>query len=216
MLSQLEVIAAGIGAGLICTVPVGPVNIITIHRALERGFWAGFAAGFGSLVADGLLALAATSGLTAISGFMSTNRTALQLVGGLVLLLFGLRLLLSSPHEDSIDPAKREADGWVIPKTFFLTITNPGAVLGMFAIVGSISATLGGIDSYATALLLVASIVAGGLLWWTALSAITARFAHHIDDRRLQLMNRFAGTALIAFGVYLVAEIVLRASALFA
>ena len=60
----------GLIIGVLIAAPVGPVNIVCIQRTLERGFWGGFAAGLGAVLADGLIATIAAYGASAISGFM--------------------------------------------------------------------------------------------------------------------------------------------------
>ena len=62
------IIPVGIIIGILVAAPVGPVNVLCIQRAIERGFWGGIAAGFGAMLGDGLIALCAALGVGAISG----------------------------------------------------------------------------------------------------------------------------------------------------
>ncbi len=39
------IIPAGMLIGILVAAPVGPVNVLCIQRAIERGFWGGMAAG---------------------------------------------------------------------------------------------------------------------------------------------------------------------------
>jgi len=210
VLTEVELILIGFGVGLIVSAPVGPVNILSIHCTLQRGFLAGVAAGLGAVLADGVLALLAASGVTYISGLMTRYRTNIQLIGGLVVLLFGVRLLLSRPHDQGDGGSRREPDGWIIPKTFVLTMTNPGAVLAMFALVGSATSAAGLIQGARAVGVFVAAVMVGGLIWWLSLASVVARVAHRIDDRRLRLINRIAGFVLVVFGGYLLVEVVAR------
>ena len=43
----------------------------------------------------------------------------------------------------------------IIPQTFFLTVTNPGAILGMAAMIGGLGSLIGGLNTSLEALLLV-------------------------------------------------------------
>jgi predicted metal-binding membrane protein len=53
----------------------------------------------------------------------------------------------------------------------------------------------------------------GSLLWWLGLSELIATIRHRLTEGRLKLINRVAGSILIAFGaVLLVSEIVRRVS----
>lgn len=209
------IIPVGIIIGILVAAPVGPVNVLCIQRAIERGFWGGIAAGLGAMLGDGLIALCAAMGVGAISGAVQYHRMAIQLVGGLVLFAFGLKLYFASPRLEPIAPV---ADGgaetlrdfvWDIPQTFLLTITNPGAVLGLFAIFGGVS-TFVEVESYVDALTIVAAVMGGSLLWWVGLSHLIARFRHRLSLSRLQLINQIAGLLLVGFGVLLVGEVILK------
>lgn len=221
----LQLILSGLVIGVLIAAPVGPVNIVCIQRTLERGFWGGFAAGLGAVFADGLIATVAAFGITAISGIMSSYRQEIQLVGGLVMLVFGFKLYTAEPKlvqrtgtnlrqlrrmvdllPDRLRPALRFQiwriipHAGVIPQTFFLTITNPGAILGLFAIVGGLGSMIGGIDSYWQALTLVFSVMVGSLLWWACLSQIVEKLRGRLTEGRLKLINQVAGIVLLAFG----------------
>jgi hypothetical protein len=88
-----------------------------------------------------------------------------------------------------------------------LTITNPGAVLGLIAVFGGIS-TFVEVHSTIDVLLLVAAIVAGSMLWWITLSHVIGRYRHQIDMRTLQTINRIAGLLLGVFGAVLIGEVI--------
>src|SRR5262249_23738897 len=99
---------------------------------------------------------------------------------------------------------------WDVPKTFLLTISNPGAVLGLIAIFGGVSSFVE-VRSTIEALWLVAAIVCGSLLWWIFLSTMVGRIRHLVTESRLSRINRAAGGLLIVFGGLLVAELALKA-----
>ena len=209
------IIPFGLVIGVLVAAPVGPVNVLCIQRAIERGFFGGLAAGIGAVLGDGTIALFAALGVGAISGAIEYHRTAIQIIGGLALVAFGIKLYLTAPPIDTaaqIDPEKTSLRdfAWDIPQTFFLTLTNPGAVLGLFAIFGGVS-TFVEVQTTADALLMVAAIMAGSLAWWIFLANVISRFRHLVDADRLQTINRYAGIALIAFGAILIGEMVLDA-----
>ena len=68
----------------------------------------------------------------------------------MILLGFGVRLLLShprmlAPDDRSLHPFKNLG---AAPQSFLLTVTNPGALLGIFAVIGSAGAAVGGLQTY--------------------------------------------------------------------
>ncbi len=207
VLSTLQLVLAGVGIGVVMAAPIGPVNVLVIQRAVAGGFWAGLAAGLGAVLGDGLLAAIAAFSVTAISEAISAYSEWIQFVGGLLLIGFGLTLLVARPAMTIPVGEKShllEHMG-IIPQTFFLTVTNPGAVLGMAAMIGGLGSLLGGLN-YLEALLLVAAVMGGSLLWWLGLSELIATIRHKLTESRLKLINRIAGAILLAFGLILLLE----------
>ena len=206
------IIPVGLAIGVLVSAPVGPVNVLCIQRAIERGFWGGVAAGFGAMLGDGLIALLAALGVGAISGAIQDYRNAIQVIGGLALIIFGVRLYLAKPrvsaHADD-EPHSLAEFLWDTPKTFFLTITNPGAVLGLTAIFGGVSSFVQ-VDSTIDALTMVAAIVAGSFLWWVGLSSLIGRIRHRVAVEKLGLINQIAGFLLFGFGGVLIGEIAVK------
>ncbi len=221
----------GLIIGLLIAAPVGPVNIVCIQRTLERGFWGGFAAGLGAVLADGLMATIAAYGASAISGFMRDHELKIELVGGFILTGFGLNVFLAQPKivataTTNIARLRRLSNMvprclrptlrfkvWrimphlsIVPQTFFLTITNPGAILGLFALFGGATSVLGGIDNRIQAVTVVASIMAGSIVWWASLSNLIARVRHKLTERRLKRINQVSGVVLVMFGAVLLAQ----------
>jgi threonine/homoserine/homoserine lactone efflux protein len=207
------ILPVGFIIGILVAAPVGPVNVLCIQRAIERGFWGGIAAGLGAMFGDGLIALCAALGVGQISGAVEYHRMTIQVLGGLVLIAFAVQLYRTRPRI-IVPMGEGQAETlrdfvWDIPQTFLLTITNPGAVLGLFAIFGGVSSFVE-VDGYIESLAIVAAVMSGSLAWWVGLSHLIGRFRHRITGERLGLINQIAGLLLLGFGVLLVGEVVLK------
>ena len=212
MLSGIQLVLAGLGIGLLMAAPVGPVNVLVIQRAVARGFWGGLAAGLGAVIGDGVLAAIGAFSIAAISDVMIAYGNSIQIVGGLLLLGFGLALLLCRPVlMTPVDERSHLFEhAGIIPQTFLLTVTNPGAVLGMAAMIGGLGSLIGGLNTNLEALILVAAVMGGSLLWWLGLSELIATIRHKLTEGRLNVINRVAGFVLFTFGVALLIEVGLR------
>ena len=213
MLSGIQLVLAGMFIGVLVAVPIGPVNVLCIQRTVERGFWAGLAAGLGAVLGDGVLAAIAAFSMTAVSDLLIAYASPVELVGGILLIVFGGALLLGRPVTAAA-PQGDDSRLWehcgVIPQTFFLTVTNPGAILGMIAIVGGLGSLIGGLNNYLEALILVGAVMGGSLLWWIGLAELISTIRHKLTVERLTLINRIAGAVLFAFGVLLIGDGVWR------
>lgn len=204
------IIPAGIFIGIAVSAPVGPVNVLCIQRALHRGVAGGVAAGLGAMLGDGLVAFAAAMGIGAIDTMVNYYRTAIEAVGGIVLVVFGIMLCRTeaavATAGGEMEPGRLIDYLGDIPKSFLMTVTNPGAVLGLFAIFGGIGTFVevrGSID----AIVLVAAIMGGSLLWWVILATIVAKIRGRFEELNIARLNFIAGLALIAFGLVLLGDV---------
>ncbi|XSG81050.1 MAG: LysE family translocator [Methyloligella sp. ZOD6] len=208
VLSGIQLVLAGLLIGILVAAPMGPVNVLVIQRAVARGFSGGLAAGLGAVLGDGLLAAVAAFSLTAVSDLMIAYSQWIQVIGGIILLAFGIALFLARPVLE-VAPEDRSTLSrhmGIIPQTFVLTVSNPGAILGMLAIFGGLGSLIGGLENYLEALIIVASVMAGSLLWWLGLSELIALIRHRLTENRLRLVNRIAGSVLLMFGVALLVK----------
>jgi len=208
VLSGIQLVLAGLGIGVLMAAPIGPVNVLVIQRAVSRGFWGGLAAGLGAVLGDGVLAAIAAFSVAAISDVMVAYGELIQLIGGVLLIGFGIALLLCRPvlMTPAHDRSHLLEHTGIIPQTFVLTVTNPGAILGMAAMIGGLGSLIGGLNTNLEALILVASVMGGSLLWWLGLSELIATIRHRLTEGRLNAINRIAGVILTAFGAALIVE----------
>jgi threonine/homoserine/homoserine lactone efflux protein len=207
------IIPVGFIIGILIALPTGPINLLGLQRAAERGFFGGLAAGLGIMLGDGLIALVAAMGVNAVSGALRLYRTAIQLIGGLVLIGAGAKLYFTHSSFASVNEAATAslADyAWDIPKHLVLTITNPGAVLSLIAILGGAS-TFVEVASYADAVAITLAVMGGSFVYWLVASHLINRVRHRLDDERMSRINRVAGITLIGFGCILIGELVLKA-----
>jgi threonine/homoserine/homoserine lactone efflux protein len=206
------IVPVGFIAGLLLALPFGPINLLGLQRAVERGFFGGMAAGIGIMLGDALIALCAALGVQTITGTIRTYRGAFQLMGGLALLAAGIKLYFApkslTTHVGAAKASLRDY-AWDIPTMFLLTITNPAAVLGLMAIYAGVSSFVE-VESIFDALLLVAAATGGSFVYWFVVSERIALVRHRLDEVQLGRINALAGLVLIAFGALLVAQFGLR------
>lgn len=207
------IIPVGFIIGILIALPTGPINLLGLQRAAERGFFGGLAAGLGIMLGDGLIALVAAMGVNAVSGALRLYRTAIQIVGGIALIGAGAKLFFNRSAFTSVHDAAATglADyAWDIPKHFFLTITNPGAVLSLIAIFGGASSFVE-VSSPVDAITITVAIMSGSFVYWSIASNLINRVRHRLDEHVMGHINRVAGVFLGGFGCVLIGEMVLKA-----
>lgn len=198
---DLALIATGMAVGVGVNAPVGPVNVMCIHRAIKNGPTSAMAAGVGAWIADVVFAAAAAFGVTAISNFVEGHLAVIKVVGGAVMIAFGMKLLLapSSTHDA---PANDTALSLFRAglTSFALTVTNPAVLLGFAAIFGGLAGIGDKPGDFETAAQLTLGVAIGSAAWWAALSIGAGRLRERIAEKWLGRINTLSGGGLLVFG----------------
>jgi threonine/homoserine/homoserine lactone efflux protein len=198
--TNLWLILTGIVIGIGVNAPVGPVNVMCIHRAIRNGPTSAMAAGLGAFIADVLFAGVAAFGVTAVSGFIEGHLAVIKVVGGAILVAFGVKLLYApstgeAPANDTKMSLLRAALA-----SFALTVTNPAVLLGFLAIFGGLAGIGDKPADFGAAALLTLGVAVGSAAWWTMLSTTASRLRERLAESWLQRINTVSGGGLALFG----------------
>jgi threonine/homoserine/homoserine lactone efflux protein len=207
---DVKLLVAGISMGLAVAAPLGPVNIMVIRETLAHGVLGGIAAGLGSVVPDTAFALIAAFGLHTVADFFAAHATALDLVGGCVLLAIGITTARRPVHLGALEAPEKPSAFLLLRKafaTFLTTLTNPLAPLGIFAVFGGMHGVLRLGDNPWRAIAVTAFFAMGGALWWLAIIFIVSRLKGRLSDTTLTRINRWTGVLIAAFGFGLLMEV---------
>jgi threonine/homoserine/homoserine lactone efflux protein len=203
----ISILLKGLIAGITIAVPVGPINIICIQRTLNDGRWKGFASGLGAALADTVYGFIAGFGLTLVSTFIFDNLPVVKLVGGIVILLLGLKMVLAKPKIMRKNPVIDTKSLWrAFTSTFLITLTNPLTImvfLGIFA--GLDLGEHGG--SLESSLTLISGVFLGSMLWWLFLSYMINHIRHKFNPRIMLTLNRVSGSVILVFGIIILVTI---------
>ncbi|MEN3974069.1 LysE family transporter [Emcibacter sp. SYSU 3D8] len=206
-MDSLPLFIKGLLIGIIVAAPMGPVNILCIHRTITCGRIAGLVAGLGAALGDAAFALVAALGITAVAAFVQAHEAWFRIPGAIMLLALGVKLWLSHPHYE-----QRETNGHglfrSLAATFLLTVSNPitiAAFLALFVAWGLGS----GLTVPAAAEVVLGTLV-GSAVWWVALVFIIGMLHRKIEDRHMLLLNRITAIAVVLFGVYAVDSVTLK------
>lgn len=195
-----SLIIFGIAIGLAMSAPLGPVNLIVIRTALCHDLRVAFLAGLGAVLADVLIAGIAAYGIQSVSHLILDYAKVLQIAGGLVLIVLGIRTARTHFAASDLATGPHSAKFGL---TFSLSVTNPGLVLGYLAIFSSLSTHLAlGASPFRPAIVLL-GIALGGALWWLLLSFFIGRLKSRLGPSTLDLINRWSGILVAAFGFLL-------------
>ncbi|MBM2805830.1 MAG: Lysine exporter protein [Deltaproteobacteria bacterium] len=192
-------IIQGVLIGFVVAVPVGPLGILCINRALATGALCGLFSGLGVATADALAASIAALGISFVSGFLTEHQIILRLAGGVFLCYLGWQIYRTKPKAA---PAPSRVNGLLnaYGTTFFLTFSNPVTIISFIAIyAGWHVPSLQG--RYFAAALLTFGVFIGSALWWVGLFIGMTAFRDKFSLDALGWVHRVSGVLIVGFGI---------------
>lgn len=196
-------VAEGFLLGFAVAVPPGAVTAYAVKVGIRSGFRSAWLVGLGAATVDAIYCLLALFGIASWIVEFPPARTAMLVIGGLVLTCLGLVSLLEGLKKDAVS---RQATGEShhVPYLTGVTMTalNPITV-GFWVAVGSavfsartdFSPTLGALFALA--------VFAGSALWFTALATLVHAGRRFVNDVLFRLLTCAAGLILLFFGLSL-------------
>jgi len=198
---DLSLALKGVLIGLSVAAPIGPMSMLTMRRAIERGLAAGLFSGLGIALADATYGAIAAFGLTSLSDQLIDHQRIIRIAGGIALLLIAWRILQNarSPVEARSETASSQSLGRIVGSMFLLTLSNPTTILSFAAIFGGLGLSLG--SSTADSALLVASVFTGSMLWWLFLCGVLSRIRHRLTPTWITRVDLAAGVIILVMAL---------------
>ncbi len=204
---MFEAVLAGALAGYAIAIPVGAIAVLIIETGLSHGLRAGLAAAAGAASADLIYAtLAAFAGLF-ITSLISGLVVPLQIVGGAVLIGFGVRglLALRSARETLAPMEAREQGRRSHRRTYAqvlaLTLLNPATVIYFTALTVGLP-FLGGL---AERLAFALAAFLASLSWQVLLALFGATLGRHSGHRLRRATAAVGNGVIIVMGALILA-----------
>jgi threonine/homoserine/homoserine lactone efflux protein len=194
--------------GLSVSAPVGPIGILCINRALNKGFRSGLASGMGAATADLLYGTVAALGITLISDFLIDNKAFFQIIGMIFLFYIGISTILKK-RRISIENRLNRNYLLDYTSTFLLTISNPLTILFFLSIFASMGmAKTDG--TFNNTFPLLFGVFFGSATWWLILSGTTFLLKSKIKDHTLKLIDYISGSVILLFAVYILFTVIIN------
>lgn len=199
----------GVFLGFIAAIPLGPVNAVVISQSMKRDFFHGFVAGIAAAVLDFLYCLIALLGIALITVNINRYQVPLKIIAGVIMLLIGWRLYLTS--KKPVVPKTEKNPTSFTPKPIFqvllLYVSNPSLYFFWIWAAGWASSH-GWILNYAWAPYLFAlSCGLGGFIWYTVVAYYVSRYHHLFKPKTFQRIFLILAIILTGFAAYTFAGI---------
>lgn len=199
--SLLYIMFSGFIIGVFISAPMGPIGMLVIQRTLNKGRVAALYTGVGASLSDMLYCLLSGLGLSLVTDFIESNQYVLQIIGSLVLIIYGIYLFRSNPSRAITKAPEMPSNYWRDFATGFLfTFSNPLIlffIIGLFARFNFMSPEY----HYYHYILGYLSIAAGALVWWFLITFFVNKVRSHFNVRSMWLINRVMASLLIIMAI---------------
>ncbi|TPM35946.1 LysE family translocator [Mesorhizobium sp. B2-3-5] len=183
----------------------GPAMFAVITNGVSRGFRRAFMAGVGVAAGDAVLVTLALLGLVALAQTFEWVFLLLKYAGAAYLIYLGIRMWRAAAAQ----PDKPQATEARLSRSFLLgasiALGNPKAILFH----ASIMPLILNLDTmtFFDGLLVVAVVISVNVVTMGVYAALAGRASGWFTTpRRMRLMNRFAGSAMIGTGALIAAR----------
>lgn len=214
MLAASFIILLGLALGIFSAiVPLGPVTVLVLRRALAGDSSGALRLGMGRVPAESFYCALATFGIVALLDRFPGARASVEVLGTLVFLAVGVWLLVqrgapSTASTEAPTAAELRARRWGDWSGFIISMLNPTLLLSWSAMV-AIAVSMGGLeptllDKIAFPLALGLGIATGYVILVEFLRRYGERVEHAWVHRAIQAMGAvFVGLSLWNGGVLL-------------
>jgi len=197
---MIEIIIKGLLIGLCISVPLGPIGMLCIQRTLNRGQKYGIATGLGATASDLIYTIITLFFLSFVIDFIDAHRMIIQIVGSIVVGIFGYFIFNSNPatQPKPNEPIQHTLLG-DFATSFGLTFSNPLVLFVLIALFARFE-FIGINTTLFVSICGILSILSGALLWWNLLTFLVSRFRNKLNMRELKIINQSTGFIIILIG----------------
>jgi threonine/homoserine/homoserine lactone efflux protein len=189
-----DILIKGFAIGIIVSAPLGPVGVLCIQRTLNKGRWYGFVTGLGASLSDIAYALLTGFGMSFIFDYIDKNIFYLQLLGSIMLLIFGIYTFRSNPVR-SLRPVSAKKGTYLhnFVTAFAVTLSNPLIIFLFIGLYARFAFMQPGILLFETITGYVA-IMAGAITWWFSITYFVSKLRKRFNLRGIWILNRIIGS----------------------
>jgi threonine/homoserine/homoserine lactone efflux protein len=190
----------GFALGFAIAASPGPIFFLCLRRTLRQGRLSGLASGLGVATADGFYAAIASFGVAALATALASDRRPLAVIGGVVLIGLGARIVLERRQDLSEVPATTGTGlMWAYLSTLGLTITNPATIISFAALAATLG--LGAGAGFVQPAVLVGGVLLGSAAWWCVLAIAASLLRTHVTPAAVRGISTFSGLAIAILGM---------------
>ena len=201
----VEALLAGFVCGFVVSIPVGPVNLSVVNKALQKGFARAFLLGLGAATAESVYAMVLLAGHTTILDLPAV-RDALWVFSVVVIVIVGIRSLLFKEEKvesRDVAVAAKINERWHHPRAFMLGFVLTISNLLLIVLWATLAALLFAREWVRPELpsraMCTAGVFLGCATWFLLLAFSVSRAHRRVKPRTLTVLVRTCGVVFLVF-----------------
>lgn len=208
MLATLFIVLIGLGLGIFSAiVPLGPVTVLVLRRALAGDASGALRLGLGRVPAESFYCALATFGIVALLDRFPGARASVEVLGTVVFLAVGVWLLVqrSAPTAASSEAptaAELRARRWGDASGFIISMLNPTLLLSWSAMVG-VAVSMGGIEpTLLDKIVFPLALGLGIAIGYAILVGFLRRYGERVEHAWVQRAIRAMGAVFVGLSLW--------------
>jgi len=139
--------------------------------------------------------------LSMINDYIERHQSIFQIVGSVVLIIFGLILYRQNPSRNLTKIEKKRLPfGKIYASSLLLTLSNIG-VLFLYMALFTRFPLFSHNYSFLFSILLILVLGAGAFCWWIFITYIVDKFRHKLNPRGLKVFNKIVALIIMVLGI---------------
>ncbi len=199
---EMFILGLGTVTGILASLLGWQINLLSLHRGLERGRTAAFFVGFGSIVADALFSLVAFAGAAPLVGKLHLW-IYFRWIGIATIFLVGFKILLHKQKVAAVQKEKKREPAKDFLVGFLMVLSNPAVLIVWIGIIAFLLVHFPRNALLAFRWFFIAGLFAGGAGWFLFLALYVLPHVRQWDDDRLHLISKVSAGILILGGCFL-------------
>lgn len=199
----------GILIGMIVSLPVGPLGLLSIQRTINKGWKIGFLSALGAITSDLIYSSIAILGISFIDDFVKRHRHLINGLTGILFLIVGINILISGIEKRKVKKVTEEDTVHPFFIHFIMGLSNPMTFIIFFALFTKIGIY---VDEKKMLLhiLFVIFIYIGSSTLWLFTTNVVERTKKRFKLESFIFIDKIIGVAIISFGIISVLRGILR------
>ncbi|MDA0987185.1 MAG: LysE family transporter [Bacteroidetes bacterium] len=199
------IITLGAIIGFISSIPIGPINLALIIRALHHQSRSAFFIAIGSALMEFIYCASAIFGLSSLL-FLPQIDKILQASAIIIFIFYGIKAILFKVKPINVDETENLQNNSSLKFIFMgmvLYFSNPGFIAYWVTVAGLISGLRIFEYTLFNNLIFAVSVVVGSFLWSFLLIALVEKYKLKINEQVIKIISTTFGIIILLVCIYL-------------